>query len=160
MSQHVRHECKHGTVIYECRCAAPNKTVTIGPCPQWCTQRDGEVTASEARPPMTLGNRYYAAAHRMQSATAFDLTKRLGLDTLMGQHLRPELVNKVIKDVRVGLNSAMSDQGALAELLIKKGVFTDEEYREAVTIWMEREADARCADVCARYNLPPGTTFA
>lgn len=106
---------------------------------------------------MNLQERYRAAAHRMQSATAFDLTKRLGLDRL--EILEPEAVNKALKDVRVGLNSAMASAGGLAELLIEKGVFTAEEYNERMTIWMEKEADARVKEVCERYNLPPGVNF-
>lgn len=45
------------------------------------------------------------------------------------------------KHLRVGVNAAMSDQGGLARLLIKKGVFTEDEYVEAVTEAMGREAD-------------------
>lgn len=105
-----------------------------------------------------MKQRYAAAAHRMQSAVAFDLTKRLGLDRL--EILEPEAVNKALKDVRVGLNSAMSTGGAVAGLLISKGVCTEDEYTEAVTLAMEREADERVAEVCQRYGLPPGTDFA
>ena len=46
------------------------------------------------------------------------------------------------KHLRAGVNSAMSDQGGLVTLLIKKGVFTEDEYLEAITASMKREADA------------------
>ena len=117
------------------------------------------MSPADAVAPRTVQQRYSAAAHRMQSATAFDVTKRLGIG-LMGGHLSPEMVNRAIKDVRVGVNSVMSDAGGLAGLLVKKGVITNEEYLEAVAVSMEREADMVCAQVCERYNLPPGTSFA
>lgn len=44
------------------------------------------------------------------------------------------------KHLRVGVNSAMVDSAAVARLLIEKGVFTKNEYVEAVTVEMEREA--------------------
>lgn len=71
---------------------------------------------------------YEAAAHRMQSATRFLM------ESTMYKGGEP-------KHLRVGINSAMSDQGALAGLLIEKGVFTREEYVEAVRLAMIREAD-------------------
>jgi len=43
------------------------------------------------------------------------------------------------KHLRVGVNSAMSDQGAIAQLLIAKGVFTEDEYAEAIAEGMRRE---------------------
>lgn len=43
------------------------------------------------------------------------------------------------KHLRVGINSAMSDQGALARLLIAKGVITEDEYTEAIAEGMRRE---------------------
>lgn len=107
-----------------------------------------------------LKRRYKAAAHRMQSAAAFDLTRRLniGLRSRMGD-LRVEDVNRAMKDLRVGVNTALSDAGGLARLLIEKGVFTESEYITAVCLAMEREADQRCAEVIQRYDLPPGTDF-
>ncbi len=46
------------------------------------------------------------------------------------------------KHLRVGVNSAMSDQGGLAQLLIAKGVFTLDEYEKAVADAMEREVES------------------
>ncbi len=40
MSVHFRSECKHGTVVSQCRCADPNKTVKIVPCPWDCLQKN------------------------------------------------------------------------------------------------------------------------
>lgn len=108
-----------------------------------------------------LERRYHAAVHRMQSATAFDLTKRLSLETAwVGRLHEADILYRAIKDVRVGLNSAMADQGALAALLIRKGVFTEEEYYSAIVEWAEREADARVQEVRDRYNLPDSVRFA
>jgi len=45
------------------------------------------------------------------------------------------------KHLRVGINSAMSDQGALAKLLIDKGIITEEEYTRAMRDSMQREVD-------------------
>jgi hypothetical protein len=46
------------------------------------------------------------------------------------------------KHLRVGINAAMSDMGGLVGLLIKKGIISEEEYLEAITASMKREADA------------------
>lgn len=105
-------------------------------------------------PEERLAHRYEAAAHRMQSATALDVTRELGPTPNVDD------VSRAIKDVRVGMNSAHSSIAALATLLIEKGIMDDLEYRETVTVAMEREADERCEEVCKKYNLPPGTQFA
>jgi hypothetical protein len=74
----------------------------------------------------TPQERYRAAAHAMQSGVAMKMNFAPGETTP--------------KHLRVGINSAMSDQGALARLLIAKGVFTEDEYLEAVADGMEAEA--------------------
>jgi hypothetical protein len=71
-------------------------------------------------------DRYNAAAHAMQSGVAF---------------LRDKTAQEP-KHLRVGINSAMSDQGGLATLLIEKGVFTRDEYEKAIADAMEREAES------------------
>lgn len=43
------------------------------------------------------------------------------------------------KHLRVGINSAMVDTGAMAKLLVAKGVFTEEEYLESLVEFAERE---------------------
>jgi hypothetical protein len=43
------------------------------------------------------------------------------------------------KSLRVGLNSQMSAHGALAHLLIKKGVITEDEYNAIMLDFMKRE---------------------
>ncbi len=74
----------------------------------------------------TPQERYYAAAHAMQSGVA------------MKMNYDPSETTP--KHLRVGVNSAMSDHGALVTLLIEKGVITKAEYFEAVAAAMEREA--------------------
>lgn len=74
---------------------------------------------------------------RMQTGVAW-------VDELEGQE----------KHLRVGLNSAMVDAGALAKLLITKGVFTEVEYWEALIEMMTLEVEKYQARMEARY---PGT---
>jgi len=69
--------------------------------------------------------RYRAAAHAMQSGVAMEM------------NYRPQPTEA--KHLRVGVNAAMVDQGALAKLLIAKGVFTEAEYLEALADAMEAE---------------------
>lgn len=71
--------------------------------------------------------RYEAAAHAMQSGVALMLES----DEKVGTP----------KDLRVGVNSAMVEHGALATLLINKGIFTAEEYSTALADAMEREVE-------------------
>lgn len=43
------------------------------------------------------------------------------------------------KHLRVGVNAAMIDAGAQVSLLIKKGIFTEEEYFQALAEFSERD---------------------
>jgi hypothetical protein len=43
------------------------------------------------------------------------------------------------KHLRTGIDGSKSDFGALAQLLISKGVFTEEEYTDAIIAGMEKE---------------------
>lgn len=45
------------------------------------------------------------------------------------------------KHLRVGIDSAMVNDAALAHLLVKKGVFTQEEYAEELRLEANRELD-------------------
>lgn len=69
--------------------------------------------------------RYRAAAHAMQTCVLYKM------------HNHPAETSP--KHLRTGINSAMVDSSALATLLIAKGIFTEEEYIEAVADAMERE---------------------
>ena len=77
---------------------------------------------------MTPQERYIAAAHAVQSGVKFDMET----DAHSQGATRP-------KDLRVGVNNAMTDHGSLAKLLVDKGVITEAEYLEAIAAGMERE---------------------
>lgn len=70
---------------------------------------------------------YEAAAHGMQSGVAMEMNHRSG-------PTEP-------KHLRVGINAAMANHCGLVQLLIAKGVFTEEEYLKAITKSMEDERD-------------------
>ena len=72
--------------------------------------------------------RYTAAAHAMQSGVAAEM------------QIDPANVSP--KHLRVGVNSSLVNSSALGELLINKGVITEDEYLEAMATGMEREQAA------------------
>lgn len=83
---------------------------------------------AELEPPSDeLKDRYEAAVHAMQSGVAAKIAMHLGRES------EP-------KHLRVGVNSALVDTGTLARLLIRKGVFTSEEFYTALAENMEAEA--------------------
>lgn len=86
--------------------------------------------------------RYLAAAHAMQSGVAKEMV------------LSPATAAATQKHLRVGLNSAMADQGGLAQLLIEKGVFTRAEYFAAVADSMEQERAKYEALLSAQLGVP------
>lgn len=81
---------------------------------------------------------YEELVHAMQSGVAFSMNDEECKDTTP-------------KHLRVGINVAMCDHAALVRLLIKKGVFTQEEYEEAITDEMKREV--------RRYEEKYGVSF-
>jgi hypothetical protein len=56
------------------------------------------------------------------------------------------------KHLRVGINVALADQGALVKLLIDKGVITEDEYGDAIVAGMQREVDSYVEKL-----TPPGS---
>lgn len=72
--------------------------------------------------------RYLAAAHAMQTGVAFTM------------HSDPKQTDP--KHLRVGINSAMVEHGALMELLLAKGILTTEEYYRALADKMEAEVQS------------------
>jgi len=70
---------------------------------------------------------WQASAHAMQSGIAMQLER--GSTCATPKHLR------------VGLNVALRDQGSLVALLIKKGLFTEAEYVEAIAAGMATEVE-------------------
>lgn len=85
-----------------------------------------------------LNDRYLAAAHAMQTGVAVE------------QSVNPAPTNS--KHLRVGINSALVHQAALARLLIDIGIITEEEYLKALAAEMEREQ--------ARYEESLGVQLA
>lgn len=81
--------------------------------------------------------RYYAAAHRVQTAIAFN----------------PDRPRDQYKDLRVGLDLSKADQAGLVSLLVEKGVFTMEEYLEAVAKSAEDEAERMEHEISVRYGV-------
>ena len=76
-----------------------------------------------------MSQAYSAAGHRIQTAIA----------VLMGRDPTYSAVEP--KHLRTGIDLQKSDMGGLATLLIAKGVFTQDEYIEAITKAAEAEAD-------------------
>lgn len=83
-------------------------------------------------------DRYFRAAHGVQSATLFMQSY---------ERKNQEWHNK---DLRTGLNMAMADQGALSTLLIRKGIITEIEYYEALAEAAELELYLRTNDARER----------
>lgn len=69
--------------------------------------------------------KYAALAHAMQTGVAYKMERNPAETSA--------------KHLRVGVNAAMSDQGALVGLLLKKGIITEDEYLDAIIESMERE---------------------
>lgn len=82
--------------------------------------------------------RYFAAAHAMQSGVA------------MKMNYDDESTNP--KHIRVGINSALVDGSAVARLLMKKGIFTEEEYFESLAVAMEEEAKSYEKEINDRFG--------
>lgn len=81
--------------------------------------------------------RYERAAHRVQTAVAFN----------------PDRPSDQYKDLRTGLDMRAADAAGLATLLIAKGVFTLEEYLEAVADAAEREAAQKEDELSIRHGI-------
>lgn len=72
-------------------------------------------------------SKYHDYAHAMQSGVAMEM----GYDD---SSVTP-------KHLRVGINSAMVNDEAIAQLLMDKGIITKDEYEEAITAAMKREKE-------------------
>lgn len=83
-----------------------------------------------------LKARYHALCHGVQSGIAFLME-------------RPYPKFTTPKHMRVGIDTTKADVGALCNLLIAKGVFTEQELWEALVNGMEREK-AEYEDRCER----------
>lgn len=93
---------------------------------------DPQVTADRER--------YIAAAHGMRSGVAMKMNY--------------DVAETEPKHLRVGVNNALVGNGALAGLLIAKGIITREEYYGALADAMERERDAYRDEIRHRFGNP------
>lgn len=84
-------------------------------------------------------DRYLAAAHAMQTGVAHQMQD-------------PSVKETQPKHLRVGVNSALVSSGALAKLLIQKGVITEAEFLAAQAEGMEAEAEDYTARVRVQYG--------
>lgn len=95
--------------------------------------------------------RYEEAVHGVQSAIKFELGQK-----------HPAMADEVIdilKHLRVGIDVTKAEQAALAYLLIDKGLFTFDEYAEAMRRGVNEEL-ARYTQHCIEtYGLPSIATF-
>jgi hypothetical protein len=79
--------------------------------------------------------RYTALAHAVQ--TGIGWTIAIDNPKVFDINQDPNLCAH--KHLRVGIDTNKSDLGALARLMIKKGVFTDEEYKLTILEGLENE---------------------
>lgn len=86
-------------------------------------------------------DRYFAAAHGMQSAVAYFMES----DLARSKETTP-------KHLRVGVNSAMMEASALGRLLIAKGVITEREYYKSIAEGMEAEVKSYEAKLPAEFQ--------
>lgn len=91
-------------------------------------QQRVERLMSDLHGPPKTNLSYEDACHAMQSGVAMEMERHLN-----NAH-EP-------KHLRVGLNSALVNDAALLQLLIKKGLVTLDEYAEEVRLEMCREVD-------------------
>jgi len=94
-----------------------------------------------------------SAAHAIQSAIAYIR----GRDAAGG--LPEESRATGPKHLRVGVDMLKAEQAGLAKLCIDKGLFTLEEYEEAITVALEVEADRYSAEARRLGGLPDNVSF-
>lgn len=94
-----------------------------------------------------FSQRYHAAAHGCQSATAF-LMQQLGDNAAGADH----------KHLRVGLSMTLVDSAAIAQLLMRKGVIGELEYLEALALGAEKELERLTREVHDKTGMT-GMTF-
>lgn len=80
----------------------------------------------------TVMNEYAAALHAMQSGVRQELANELPE--------LPDAVARLLKHLRVGVNSAMVETSVVQSFLIKRGLVTEAEYMEALRDGMRAEA--------------------
>jgi hypothetical protein len=77
-----------------------------------------------------LQAKYGRLCHAMQSGVAMEMNVPERMRATEPKHLR------------TGINTSMSDHGALVKLLVDKGVITEREYFTSLCVLMAREVEA------------------
>lgn len=72
-----------------------------------------------------FASRYGALAHALQSGVKAAQEAKIDVDDF--------------KHLRVGVNMAMIERAAIVQLLLQKGIITQEEYETALLEWLEKE---------------------
>jgi hypothetical protein len=83
-------------------------------------------------------DRYLAAAHAVQSAIAHSLVSHPAEGSP--------------KHLRVGIDTMKVEQSALATMLIRRGIFTQDEYEKAMADAMEREVSLRAEALSKQFG--------
>lgn len=86
--------------------------------------------------------RYYDAAHAMQSGVALEITKSFNGNDMSASSP---------KHLRTGINAAMVEHSALVQILVEKGVITWDEFWAKLADCMETEV--------RKYERRNGVTF-
>lgn len=100
-----------------------------------------------------LGLEYEAALHGIQSAVRFEMSRNGFPDDAQSK------IVHMLKHLRVGIDMRASDAQGLANLLIKKGIITMDEYAEAMRLAANEELARYTEHCCREYGLPAGTDF-
>lgn len=90
--------------------------------------------------------KYFDLCHAMQSGVKFTL------DIEAPGHENGLPGSASHKHLRVGINAAMSDHGALVALLFEKGIITELEYSAKLVEWMQREVDKYQKELSAKLG--------
>ncbi len=88
MTVHAGHRiqaCKHGILVSQCRCMAPEKPVVTVPCPTWCPKYGEEPSGMQESHPSPAAGPYAPSAPDPNLASikmwmALDLWMALGWD--------------------------------------------------------------------------------
>lgn len=105
---------------------------------------------------MTNNERYSNALHAVQTGVAVELQREVTAVTAGNpNHLSNSDLLRMVKHLRTGNNARAVDHCALVRLLIKKGLFTLEEYGQECADEMANEADR----YRERLNLAPNVTL-
>ena len=86
-----------------------------------------------------LLERYKQLAHAIQSGIVF----------------RKDQTDMEPKHLRTGIDLTKVDHAALVRLLMHKGIFTEEEYYNALVESAEREVDMVRAEIAAEHGIDP-----